>query len=304
MNQTTLTSANPWRTADIDAINLARAIPVHWPNRDSSRFIETGDATWHVQRKGHGSALLLLHGTGSSTHTWAEMLPLLAASHDVVAIDLPGHGFSSPLSDGSMSLQSISAALARLLKVLAVEPSTAIGHSAGAAIALQLALREDATERSIIGINAALRPYGGAFAGLFAPLAKSMVRVPFLPSLVARRARSRAVVRRMLESTGSVPTDNAVDFYQQLLTNEQHVAATLRMMGDWDLRSLVDDIAPIAPACHLIVADRDRAVAPRQAYEVQRLYPEISVTRLAGVGHLANEERPDLVAQHVARLAL
>lgn len=303
MNQTTLTSGNAWRAADPETMNAAQAIPAHWPNRESSRFVETEDATWHVQRSGHGPALLLLHGTGSSTHTWGEMLPLLAASHDVIAIDLPGHGFSSRLTNGSMSLQSIVAALTQLLAALHVAPLTSVGHSAGAAIALQLALREAATEQCVIGINAALRPYGGAFAGLFAPLAKSMVRVPFLPALVARRACSRGVVRRMLESTGSIPTENAVSFYQQLLTNEQHVAATLRMMADWDLRSLVDDIASIAPKCHLIVADRDRAVAPSQAYEVQRRYPEISVARLAGVGHLANEERPDLIVQHIARLA-
>lgn len=66
-----------------------------WPNREHSRFVEAAGLRWHVQQMGRGPVLLLLHGTGASTHSWRALMPLLAAEFTVVAPDLPGHGFTS-----------------------------------------------------------------------------------------------------------------------------------------------------------------------------------------------------------------
>jgi magnesium chelatase accessory protein len=66
-----------------------------WPNRDCSRFVESGGLRWHVQRCGTGPVCLLIHGTGASTHSFRDLMPLLATHFDVIAIDLPGHGFST-----------------------------------------------------------------------------------------------------------------------------------------------------------------------------------------------------------------
>ena len=49
-----------------------------WPNRTASRFVSAAGIVWHVQVAGEGPALLLLHGTGAATHSWAGVLPLLA----------------------------------------------------------------------------------------------------------------------------------------------------------------------------------------------------------------------------------
>ena len=70
-----------------------------WPNRSASRFVVASDLTWHVQELGAPEApvLLLLHGTGAATHSWAGLAPLLAPHFRVVALDLPGHGFTDPL---------------------------------------------------------------------------------------------------------------------------------------------------------------------------------------------------------------
>lgn len=73
-----------------------------WPNRAASRFVTASGLTWHVQAMGAPEApvLLLLHGTGAATHSWAGLAPLLAARFRVIAPDLPGHGFTDPLPPG------------------------------------------------------------------------------------------------------------------------------------------------------------------------------------------------------------
>src|SRR5205807_2338046 len=47
------------------------------------------------ERHGEGPPLVLLHGITQSRGSWAPLLPTLSASHDVLAIDLKGHGESS-----------------------------------------------------------------------------------------------------------------------------------------------------------------------------------------------------------------
>jgi magnesium chelatase accessory protein len=154
----------------------------------------------------------------------------------------------------------------------------------------------------VIGINAALEPFGGSLAYLFSPLARVVSMTPLLPALVSRRARNADVVRRMLDSTGSRLDDLGVHWYQQLLTREQHVRATIRMMADWDLHSLVQDMAIVADRCHLLVGDRDLAVPPEQARRLKRRHPGIQLTHMDTLGHLAHEEDPELVASYVREI--
>ena len=66
-----------------------------WPHASCSQFVRSAHMRWHVQTMGSGPVALLLHGTGASTHSWRNVMPLLAQRFQVVALDLPGHGFSS-----------------------------------------------------------------------------------------------------------------------------------------------------------------------------------------------------------------
>ena len=83
-----------------------------WPNRESSRFVDCDGLRWHVQRAGRGPDLLLLHGTGSATHSWAGLLPRLATRFRVIAPDLPGHGFTPAPRDPVEMADAMAALLA------------------------------------------------------------------------------------------------------------------------------------------------------------------------------------------------
>ena len=58
----------------------------NWPNREHSRFVELGGIKWHVQVAGRGPVILLLHGTGAATHSWRDVLPLLAKDFTIVTL--------------------------------------------------------------------------------------------------------------------------------------------------------------------------------------------------------------------------
>ena len=78
-----------------------------WPNATASRFVAAGGVKWHVQVMGQGPVALLLHGTGSATHSWRDLAPLLARDFTVVAPDLPGHGFTSAIGRAQFSEEKL-----------------------------------------------------------------------------------------------------------------------------------------------------------------------------------------------------
>lgn len=292
-------AASSWRSgaAAYSGASLP-PVPRDWPHRELSRSREAAGTRWHVQRTGGaGPRLLLIHGTGASTHTWRGLLPRLGRDFDVLAPDLPGHGYSGPLPDGAMSLPALAGGLAALLQAEAFAPDFVVGHSAGAAILLQMTLDGAIEPDAVVGLNAALRPYGGPLHALVRPLTRWLAGGRLLPLILARRAQDAGAVRRVLESTGSALDDEGVALYQRLLQRPRHVAAVLAMMGSWDLAPLLQRLPSLACRLWLIAALGDRAVRPAEAAAIARRVPGAEVIELEGCGHLAHEERPGAVAE-------
>jgi len=89
-----------------------------WPNRSSSAFVRAGGLSWHVQTAGEGDEILLLHGTGASTHSWRRLLPMLARERRVISPDLPGHAFTDALPYSRLNLPGMAEAVGHLLRKL------------------------------------------------------------------------------------------------------------------------------------------------------------------------------------------
>jgi magnesium chelatase accessory protein len=269
-----------------------------WPNHRISRMLEAGGIRWHVQQDGSGPVLLLLHGTGASTHSWRDLVPLLTPHFTIIAPDLPGHGFTSA-APGRSSIDGMSASIAALLAALGVRPDYAVGHSAGAVVLCRLALDRKLTAARIIAINGAFLPLGGLAGMLFAPLARLFAATPLLPGLIARRFSGPVSVARVIDGTGSRLDAAGTDFYVRLMRDSEHVAGTLAMLSEWDLESFARDLPRVPGDLTLLVGENDKAVLPAQAREVRARLPTATIQWLPGLGHLAHEEAPGLVAQMI-----
>lgn len=263
-----------------------------WPNRAASRFVAAGGYVWHVQRVGRGPRLLLIHGTGASTHSWAGLLPMLAQYHDVLAMDLPGHGFTRCQGRPDVSLDGMSRAIFSLLWKEHFIPDSIAGHSAGAAIAVRLSEMLKPAPACIVGINAALLPLSGA-AGLLGPaMARMMAFNPVVIAALARAGRNRARVARLIRSTGSQPCEPYLGIYARLFSARSHIHGTLRMMSRWNVAGILPAMQASDVNIALITAGNDRAVDPSTAEDVARRCPAVQVIALPGLGHLAHEEAP------------
>ena len=268
-----------------------------WPNRESSRFLRAGGLDWHVQVAGKGPVVLLLHGTAAASHSWRDIIPRLAPHATVVAPDLPGHGFTGMPGDRGLSLPGMARLVEALLGALEMRPALAVGHSAGAAVALRMALDNRIAPRGIISLNGALTPLGDEHAAFFSRAARMLVGLPFVPRIFAWRAADRAVAERLLRDTGSRIDARGVDFYARLFRRSGHLAGALRMMANWDLLPLLRDLPRLRTELLLVVGQNDRTIPPAKVGRIATLVPHARIETLAGLGHLAHEERPELAAR-------
>ncbi len=277
--------------AETNAVPLGDA---PWPHEAHSLRVDAGGLHWLVQRMGRRGApqLLLLHGTGASSHSWRGLLPLLARHFDTLALDLPGHGRTATPSPRGLSLPGMAASLGELLRQLPFAPALIVGHSAGAAIAVQLVLAGHAAPRAIISLNGALLPLHGLAGRVFSPMAKLLALNPLVPRLFAWRAAEPRVLQRLIDGTGSRLDAEGLALYGRLVADPAHAAGALGMMAQWDLAPLAARLPTLGVPLHLVVGEEDRTLPPEQAEQVRACAPQTTLTRLPGLGHLAHEEAP------------
>lgn len=271
-----------------------------WPHAANSRFVTVHGQAWHVQTFGHGPVLLLLHGTGASTHSWRNLVLTLSKDHRVICPDLPGHAFSYWNTHKSNSLGNMASGLAALLGHLNVWPSAVIGHSAGAAVGAQLILKHaNKSETVLIGLNPAWLPLPGLANWLFPPLAKLLAFNPLSGVLLAKQAAKPAFVRDLLKSTGSHLDDAALIYYQRLLQTPSHVRGVLAMMGSWRLNRLSQQLPLLKGPVFMLLGGIDRTIPASLSAESLKIMPQATSCTLAGLGHLAHEEAPDVVCHQI-----
>ncbi len=285
----------------------------NWPHRERSRFVQAAGLRWHVQHwpapAPHAATVLLLHGTGASSHSWRDVAPLLAGHLQVISLDLPGHAFTELPTAGAssplLSLTGMAQGTQALVDALKLQPDLIVGHSAGAAVAVRMALDRLSKPRLIVSLNGALLPLHGLAGQFFAPAARLMAGMHWIPRLFAHQARDRAVTERLLHSTGSRISQEGVDLYAKLVASPSHAAAALGMMAQWNLHELADRLPRLRVPLDLIVATGDKTVRPSQAEQVLALLDptlRATLTRFEGLGHLSHEEQPSRTAEKLIEL--
>ncbi len=131
-----------------------------WRSLPEADRLTIDGRTIHVEQRGSGEPLLLLHGFGESTYSWRNVVPELSKHFRTIAIDLNGFGYTerpkdrAPYSrDGQLRL------ILGVLDALGIESAHVAGHSYGGALSLALAARHPERVRSLILIDSAAVTY-------------------------------------------------------------------------------------------------------------------------------------------------
>ena len=274
---------------------MIELIPNWWPNRANSEFIDIANYNWHIQKFGSDSKrLLLIHGTGASSHSWFPLTETLKLDFEVLSLDLPGHGFTRTLARQKKQLKIIVDQITSLLNEIDFYPDLVLGHSAGAAIAYELA-KKLGTNPPTIAINAAFGQFSGLAGVAFPYFAKIAATTTISARLLSLLANKEELVKKLLYSTGSKIPEEQIRCYQYLFSSPEHVDGTLQLMADWDIGNFLDQLHQDTSPIHFLVGGKDKTVPSHISETWGKVMPNSILTEFKDLGHLMHEEDPSAV---------
>ena len=247
--------------------------------------------------------VLLLHGVSRSLEDWALQYPRLSATYRLIALDLPGSGFSVRTPE-TTDLEVLGRAVVETLDVLGeLRPVHVVGNSLGGAIGLELLGRSPGRVASLVLVNS-------AGFGAEAALALRLMTVPVLGELMTRRATRFGA--RMSERLGvadkrlvnTVRIEHALEIAKQPDTGAV-LLETLRSLADlrairpgWRSR-LIAQAAPHPRPTLVMWGDRDEVLPAHHLEAAARFQPHAELTLFAETGHMPQIERPEEFAARV-----
>jgi 2-succinyl-6-hydroxy-2,4-cyclohexadiene-1-carboxylate synthase len=256
----------------------------------SSRLVVDG-LRWHVEHRGAGPTVLLLHGfTGRGT-SWGRHATSLAGDFRVVAPDLPGHGRTdTPPDPCRASVERTADDLAAILAGRGWGSAHVVGYSLGARIALRLAVAHPASVQRLVleSPSAGLATEAERRERRAADEARATLleRGGMRPSVAAWEREP------VFASHAAMPRARVARLHAQRLHNRPAgLAASLRGAGQGRMEPLFDALATIAAPTLVIAGALDPVGCPRAA-AVATGIPGARLEVIAAAGHAPHLETP------------
>jgi pimeloyl-ACP methyl ester carboxylesterase len=285
------------------------ALPEH--TSDPSQSQAVGEAVVHDRRimvdgvetqyleAGAGPPLLLLHGHEQSAASWRWVIPALAQTHRVLALSLPGYGESGLAADGHAPGADLAPFVAAFLVAAgAGAPLDVVGHSAGGAVALRLALAHPTRIRTLtlvdsVGLGREVHPLLALDTlPVIGELAVMISRMP--GGDLARTSMSAAM---LFAQPARIPAEFITEQHALARRPGQLEASTAMaraMFGPYGQRQILLDRLPTLATPTLVVWGASDYLLPvQQAQAAVEHLPHGSLSVFPDCGHLPHVERPD-----------
>jgi len=238
---------------------------------------------------GRGPTVVLVHGLGSQMQHWLPTARLLARHHRVVLVELPGHGLA-PMPT-PFTLEQAAMALDGAIRDATDGPVTLVGHSLGGLVAAQEALDHPERVRGLVLIETALKP-----------------QVPLATRDLLMSRLEHDYDRLLHEAYLSFGRDSLQGerLYAEVAAMDPAIVKPwIRLAWFADLSSQMRKLQPL-----LLAVLAPRSWEPNEKWsDVARALgydgvPHVQPIRLEGCGHFVMLDRPEALADLIARLVL
>jgi len=242
--------------------------------------------------------LVFVHGLSGSWPNWLQQLPTFAATHRVIAIDLPGFGHS-PMPSHEISIAGYARVLEQLLDRLGVDAAAVIGNSMGGFIAAELAIAYPQRVERLVLVSAAglsTHNHRGSIAVL--PAMRTLERSLYAASAWAA-TKSEAVARRSRLRDAALGVvvrhparlDPALAAEQIRGAGKPGFIQGFEAVLHYEIRERLPEIA-----CPTLIVwrDRDRLIPVSDADLFAELIPNSRKVVFGDTGHVAMLERPEM----------
>ncbi|WP_329241525.1 alpha/beta fold hydrolase [Actinoallomurus sp. NBC_01490] len=250
---------------------------------------------------------VFVHGLAGSASNWTDLMGLLSDELACEAIDLPGFGYSPPPPDRDYSIDAHTQAVVRLIEKRARGPVHLFGNSLGGAISTRLAGTRPDLVKTLTLISPALpdlRPRYGPARILAATMPGFGPWAVRRFALLSPEQRVQGTLDMCFADPTGVHPDRLMELVEDVrrrdgLTHnaEALIASSRGIVNAYVRRSLWRYAARVTAPTLLIYGRRDRLVDPRMAARAGRVFRHARVLLLPDVGHVAQMERPEIVAR-------
>lgn len=246
--------------------------------------------------------LLLVHGIAGNASTWDAALPLLARDHDVIALDLPGHGASDP-PIGDYSTGAYACVLRDLLEVLEVDTATIVGHSLGGGVTMQFAYQfPELMQRMVLVDSGGLGREVSAIVRA-ASLPGSELVIPLLASSPVRFAGRLAGTA--LRAVGVSPSVDQRESGRSLAgladpeTRRAFIGTVRSLMDVRGQRVSATNRLYLADAIPTMIVwgAHDTIIPVRHGHEAAEAMPSARFERFDESGHFPHVDQPERFAE-------
>ncbi len=124
--------------------------------RGTGEYAEVNGINLYYETHGAGKPLILLHGGLGSGEMFGPILPMLASTHQVIAVDLQGHGRTADI-DRPLDIRLMAGDIAALIGHLGLDRPDVMGYSLGGGVAFHLAVQHPELVRRLVMVSANLR---------------------------------------------------------------------------------------------------------------------------------------------------
>lgn len=232
----------------------------------------------------HASAIVMLHGIGSSSAGYRAQLAALSQHHRVVAWDAPGYGQSSPFAIGTPTATDYADALMALMSALGIARATIIGSSWGSVIATTFAARYPLATHALVlsAPNVARGHLSGS--------ERDAAREALMRSGAAQSAEARAAVVDALIAPNAAPLVRAlVARLRDAVTPTGWQQAVDMLFSTYTPSVMASVQAPVS----VMVGSLDRlAPLDEHARPIHEAARESALHVLGAIGHMPKLEAP------------
>ena len=254
---------------------------------EQSKFVLIDGFNLHYRDEGEGPVLVLLHGIGSSLHTWEGWTNELKSEFRIIRLDLPGFGLTGIDSSNIYTMDRYISILHAFLGSLGISKYALAGNSMGGWLAWEYTLQHPEEVTKLILIDA---------AGFITP------DNPPKPLRLAQKFKKRTekgpprfVVRKLLKQAygdKSKITDELIDRYYELNNRPGNGLAFYKVAtADYNPRT---DLLPEIETPTLIMwgGEDKKWIDVSHAHLFEELLPNDQLIIYEGLGHLPMEEDP------------
>lgn len=250
----------------------------------------------HYMEEGTGEPLLLIHTIGQSLYTWRGMFNSLSAHYRVLAIDLPGFGYSDRPDTFGFTVEDYADVIGLFLDAMGIESTHIAAFSMGAAYATSFAL----THPERVGRLVMISP--GGITGEM-PVAVRMIDSPIFGIAASMLYNYKTVEKLLNDAVFDLTniTGEVVQEYYRPIADGLSRRSVRKALQYFDDETVMAGLRSLAVPVLMLVGSEDKW-HPVQGASTALFHSAISNCGYAVIrnaGHLMHEEKPERVVDAI-----